>query len=174
MTLSARIFLGLLLGSAAGVFFGEPMGRLAIVGTAFVRLLQMTVLPYVVVSLVLGLGSLTIREARILATQGGLVLVALWLIAFAFVAAAPLVLPSSDAELFAGFYARTARDVALVGHSFGGATAAACVLRDSTSRKPRFSHCFLSDPWIGGFASPLQHHGAAALVPRLPSSPGAG
>ena len=29
------------------------------------------------------------------------------------------------------------------------------MLRDSTSRKPRFSHCFLSDPWIGGFASPL-------------------
>ena len=83
--------------------------------------------------------------------------------------------------------ARTEREVALFGHSFGGATVAACLLRDGTPRvvggvntiysngtgsrsssspadvqsseplRPaaRFSHGFLFDPWIGGFACPL-------------------
>jgi pimeloyl-ACP methyl ester carboxylesterase len=61
----------------------------------------------------------------------------------------------ADERRFALFRARTGRGVALVGHSFGGATAAACVLRDGESKAPRFSHCFVSDPWIGGVASPL-------------------
>jgi pimeloyl-ACP methyl ester carboxylesterase len=54
------------------------------------------------------------------------------------------------------FRALVERNVALIGHSFGGATAAACVLRDSADQRgPRFSHCFLTDPWVGGHASPL-------------------
>ena len=70
-------------------------------------------------------------------------------------------LQAAAPELFGeGFMLRTERDVAMLGHSFGGATAAACVLRDATraaggSRSPRFSHCFLYDPWLGGAAAPL-------------------
>ena len=70
-------------------------------------------------------------------------------------------LRASDPKLFGIFRARTSRQVALVGHSFGGATAAACVLRDAREgKRARFSHCFVSDPWIGGVspdggASPL-------------------
>ena len=62
----------------------------------------------------------------------------------------------SNPTLFQHFTARADKDVTLIGHSFGGATAATCVLRDSgRSQGARFSHCFLSDPWIGGAASPL-------------------
>jgi Na+/H+-dicarboxylate symporter len=55
VSLSARIILGLGLGIATGLFFGETMGVLEVVGDVFIRLLQMTVLPYVMVSLISGL-----------------------------------------------------------------------------------------------------------------------
>ncbi len=38
--------LALLLGIPVGLFFGEMVGFLEIVGDAFIKLLQMTVLPY--------------------------------------------------------------------------------------------------------------------------------
>jgi Na+/H+-dicarboxylate symporter len=112
LSLSTRILLGLLLGLAAGLFFGEPMARLELVGDAFIRLLQMTVLPYVVVSLIAGLGSLTYREARILAAQGGLILAGLWLVAFLFVMATPLVLPPfQTASFFSTTFVRPPTEV---------------------------------------------------------------
>lgn len=43
---------------------------------------------------------------------------------------------------------RSDRDVAVLGQSFGGASAACCVL--SAQHAHRFSHCFLYDPWIEG------------------------
>ena len=53
-----RVVLGLGLGVLVGLFVGEPAGALSLVGDGYVRLLQMTVLPYVLVSLTAGLGSL--------------------------------------------------------------------------------------------------------------------
>jgi Na+/H+-dicarboxylate symporter len=46
----ARVLIGLALGIFTGLFVGEPAGALAIGGDAYIRLLQMTVLPYVMVS----------------------------------------------------------------------------------------------------------------------------
>ena len=51
MTLSRKIFLALGLGIALGLVFGEKLRFLGIFGTAFVQLLQITVLPYVAGSL---------------------------------------------------------------------------------------------------------------------------
>ena len=59
MSLSTRILLGLVLGVATGLFFGEHVAFLGVAGDGFVMLLQMTVLPYVTVSLVHGLGSVS-------------------------------------------------------------------------------------------------------------------
>ena len=47
MTLSKQIFLALGLGIALGLFFGEKLAFLSVFGSAFVQLLQITVLPYV-------------------------------------------------------------------------------------------------------------------------------
>jgi Na+/H+-dicarboxylate symporter len=44
-SLSTQVLLGLVLGIGAGVFFGEDAGAIEIVGQAFIRLLQMTVIP---------------------------------------------------------------------------------------------------------------------------------
>lgn len=46
-----RVIFGLVLGILTGVFIGEPAGALSLGGDIYIRLLQMTVLPYVVVSL---------------------------------------------------------------------------------------------------------------------------
>ena len=47
----------------------------------YIKLLQMTVLPYITVSLILGFGSLTASQARQLASKGGALLLLFWAIA---------------------------------------------------------------------------------------------
>lgn len=88
------------LGIAIGLFFGESMGALKVVGDVFVRLLQMTVLPYVIVSLIAGLGRLEYHEARRLGVWGGGLLVLLWAMAFGMVAVMPLAFPSLESASF--------------------------------------------------------------------------
>lgn len=55
---SQLILFGVVLGFGCGLFFGEYCRFLGLVGDAYVKLLQMTVLPYITVSLMLGFGSL--------------------------------------------------------------------------------------------------------------------
>ncbi|MBW2404824.1 MAG: cation:dicarboxylase symporter family transporter, partial [Deltaproteobacteria bacterium] len=56
--LSAQVFIALGLGLVAGIFFGELMTVLEPIGDIFIGLLQMAVWPYIVVSLIGGLGRL--------------------------------------------------------------------------------------------------------------------
>ena len=64
LSLSTQVLIGLALGVASGVFFGELLAFLGVIGDAFILLLQMTVLPYVMVSLIVGLGRLTQRRVQ--------------------------------------------------------------------------------------------------------------
>ncbi len=104
MSLSTKILAGLVAGIAAGIVVGEPLGVLAPAGDAFIRLLQMTVLPYVVVSLISGFGHLDIAQARRLGLWGGGLLLLLWGIAFVPVAVMPLAFPRLQT---ASFYSTT-------------------------------------------------------------------
>lgn len=94
------IFVGLLLGIACGVFFGERCQSLAIVGDAFIGLLRMTVLPYIVVSLVANLGKLSLHQSRRLAIRGGVVLLLLWAIALVTIGLLPTCFPDWKAGSF--------------------------------------------------------------------------
>ena len=58
MTFSRKILVGLALGILVGLFLGERALALKWAADGFVKLLQMTVLPYVTVSIVGSLGSL--------------------------------------------------------------------------------------------------------------------
>lgn len=78
LELSTQILIGLILGVACGVFFGEWCASLAVVGDAFVGLLRMTVLPYIGVTLVASLGRLSWSESKRLGWIGGVVLLVLW------------------------------------------------------------------------------------------------
>ena len=52
MSLSTKIHVGLVLGIVTGLFLGELAAPLSPIGIGFIRLLQMSVLPYVAVSLI--------------------------------------------------------------------------------------------------------------------------
>ena len=80
LSLGTRILIGILCGIAVGVFLGEESSPLQVLGDVYVGLLQMTVLPYVTVSLVTKIGRLRFEQARNLAGRVCVVLLALWMI----------------------------------------------------------------------------------------------
>lgn len=92
--LSTRILLGLIGGTIAGLFFGEYVAWLKPLGTAFVGLLQMTVLPYLMVALIANLGRLDFQSSKQLLLKGCLVLLALWGLACLAIAVTPFALPT--------------------------------------------------------------------------------
>lgn len=94
MSLATRVLLGIGLGIIAGIFFGEKVAFLKVAGDAFIQLLQMTVLPYVMTSLIVGLGGLTFQQAAALARKCGLVLLLLWGIGLFVVLVTPLAFPN--------------------------------------------------------------------------------
>ncbi len=100
MALSTRIFIGLFAGIATGLFFGELVADLKIIGDIFVKLLQMTVLPYIVVSLIAGFGRMDMQQAKRLALRGAAVLGVIWLLALLIIFAAPLAFPERDSASF--------------------------------------------------------------------------
>ena len=92
--------IALALGILTGIFFGEMVSFLKVIGDAYVRLLQMTVLPYIFVSLVSGLGRLTYRQAGQIAMKAGTVLLILWAIGFATMLLGTLAYPDWKAASF--------------------------------------------------------------------------
>src|SRR5262245_1115624 len=100
LTFTAKILVGLALGVAVGLAFGEQVGPLRIAADGFVRLLQMTVLPYVTVSLIVGIGSLDPRTVRRLFLRVGALTLLLWSFALAAVFLMPLVFPDLESASF--------------------------------------------------------------------------
>ena len=80
--------------------FGELCADLRIVGDVYVGLLQMTVLPYIVFSLISSIGRLSLEDGKKLATVAIITLAALWGIALATVAAMSLALPARKSGSF--------------------------------------------------------------------------
>ena len=97
---SGRIALGIGVGVALGLFLGERTAVLQIAADAYIKLLQMTVLPYVTISIVGGLGALDGAQARALGMRVGLVLVALWAVALGAVLLFPLMFPPHQSASF--------------------------------------------------------------------------
>jgi Na+/H+-dicarboxylate symporter len=98
--LSAKIAIGLFAGVALGLFLGERTSVLQVAADAYIKLLQMTVLPYITVSIVLGLGALTAEQARALGKGVGAVLVLLWVLALVMVFLFPLMFPPHESASF--------------------------------------------------------------------------
>jgi hypothetical protein len=64
MSFTLKILTGLFLGVFTGLFLGEMAAPFSVAGEVFIGLLQMTVLPYIVVSLVSNLGGISWTERR--------------------------------------------------------------------------------------------------------------
>ena len=74
-----RVISALLFGIAIGIFVGEPAGDLEVLGDVYIHLLQMTVLPYVLVSIIGGLGRLNQSMASRIGLRAVKVTLILWL-----------------------------------------------------------------------------------------------
>ncbi len=66
----------------------------------YIRLMQMTVLPYLVLALVIGFGQLEAGEARRLAVRAGAILLATWAVAIGVIVALPLTFPEVESASF--------------------------------------------------------------------------
>lgn len=88
------------LGAAVGLFFGELVGGLRVVGDIYVGLLQMTVLPYIVFALISSIGRLSLTEGKRLAAVAISVLAMLWGIALLTVVSMSLALPARVSGAF--------------------------------------------------------------------------
>ena len=80
MSLSGKITLGLISGIALGLFLGEWAKPFETIGQIYIGLMQMTIVPYIVFSLIGNIGRLSSQELRLL-TGSGLLMYALILIA---------------------------------------------------------------------------------------------
>ncbi|MCM8534267.1 MAG: cation:dicarboxylase symporter family transporter [Lentisphaeraceae bacterium] len=100
MALSTKIFIGLGLGLVVGLFFGEKAAWLSYVGMGFIKILQMTILPYIMVSIIKGIGGLSAEQAKSLAVRGGAAIFLLWSICAGLVLLIPLVYPELKSASF--------------------------------------------------------------------------
>jgi Na+/H+-dicarboxylate symporter len=100
LSLSTRIVLGLGLGILTGLFLGEPAAVLQPVADIYIRLMQMTVLPYLVIALIVGFGQLSAADARLLARKGGIIVVLTWIVTCVVIGAVPFSFPSYETASF--------------------------------------------------------------------------
>lgn len=98
--IATQVFIGLGLGILVGVFFGEEVAFLKIGGDAFIALLQVTVIPYIMVALITSLGRLTLDDAKALGLKAGSVLLVLWAIGLVVVLTTPLAFPDWPSASF--------------------------------------------------------------------------
>jgi Na+/H+-dicarboxylate symporter len=100
MSSSTKILVGLLLGVFVGLFFGEHAAVLKVAADGFVKLLQMTVLPYITLSIITSLGRLSFDQVKTLGLRAGAVLIGLWCFALVFTFLIPLAFPSVETASF--------------------------------------------------------------------------
>ena len=97
---STRILIGLGAGILVGLFLGEKALALKWAADGFVKLLQMTVLPYVTLSIIASLGTLQMATAKKLAWHAGVVLVGVWAVALTFALLISLTFPQVQSASF--------------------------------------------------------------------------
>lgn len=92
--LSFRIIFAMLLGLTLGAVSSRVYLGVDELANAFVMLLQMTALPYIALSLIVGIGSLSLEKANKTLKITLLILMALLLVVVAFILLAPIAFPN--------------------------------------------------------------------------------
>jgi Na+/H+-dicarboxylate symporter/ABC-type amino acid transport substrate-binding protein len=100
MSFTTQILTGMLLGILVGLFFGELAAPLSLGGDIFIGLLQMSVLPYIVVSLVVNIGQISWAESRGLIIAAIAVLAVLLGIGVVVLSVTPLAYPVAESASF--------------------------------------------------------------------------
>ncbi|MCG9697712.1 cation:dicarboxylase symporter family transporter [Shewanella sp. Isolate11] len=100
MQSSTQMIVAMLVGLVFGLFFGESVGWLSTIGNGVILLMQMTVLPYILVSLVGGIGKLKRSTASLIFSRAGAIMLILWLVALAIILLMPLSFPFVETASF--------------------------------------------------------------------------
>ena len=95
-----QVLFALIVGISCGLFFGEYAAKLGIVGDIYIGLLQMMVLPYIILSLISGIGRLSLHQALQIAKYAVLVLIGLWVIISTTIIALAYTLPEVESASF--------------------------------------------------------------------------
>lgn len=99
-SLNAQILTGLLAGIALGLFLGEWCAVLEPVGYAFIKIMQITVLPSLVLYIISGIGSLKPSLAREVIIKGAQVLLLFWFVGIILYFAMQFVFPALHISSF--------------------------------------------------------------------------
>ncbi|MGE0622093.1 MAG: cation:dicarboxylase symporter family transporter [Pseudomonadales bacterium] len=100
MSFTRKILTGLCLGVLTGLFLGELAAPMNVAGEIYIGLLQMTVLPYIVISLIANLGRITWTESRHLILAGIAILGIFLLIGIGVLFAVPIAFPERETAAF--------------------------------------------------------------------------
>ncbi len=98
--LSGQILVGLGLGISTGLFLGELAAELNPLADIYIRLMQMTVLPYLIGALVVAFGQLNSAQAKRLALRGGLLLLLIWSVMIVLLTVMPFSFPEFTSASF--------------------------------------------------------------------------
>ncbi|WP_394129112.1 cation:dicarboxylate symporter family transporter [Shewanella maritima] len=100
MTSSTQMIVAMFIGFGVGIFFGESVGWLSSIGNGVILLMQMTVLPFIMVSLIGGIGKLQLDTAKLIFSRAGVVMLLLWAVGLFVVALMPLTFPFIESASF--------------------------------------------------------------------------
>ena len=93
LSLSSQVLIGVITGVFLGLFFGEKVAWLSIPGDIFIGLLQMTVLPYIMFTLIVNIGRLSIETGKKIIKFGLIFLFLLLVIGMVYLLILPLAFP---------------------------------------------------------------------------------
>ena len=88
-----QVVLAMVIGILCGLFFGEKTDIVKWIGEAYVRLLQMTAIPYIIVALICSIGKLSPAWAGRVGLRGAGILLLLWIVCILTVLAIPIAYP---------------------------------------------------------------------------------
>ena len=115
LSMSQQVLIAVLVGVATGIFFGEMTTGLKFIGDIYIGLLQMMVLPYIIISLIGGIGKLTLEQAKQLAKYAVVVLLMMWAIIGTVLVLLPLALPDlTSASFYSSSLVEPAKEIKLI------------------------------------------------------------
>ena len=80
LSFAAKVFMSLIAGAICGLFFGEKAQILAPIGTIFIKLMQVSVLPSVVIFIITGIGSINKDDAKEFLKKAALIMLFIWIL----------------------------------------------------------------------------------------------
>lgn len=78
LSLSKRLYFATAIGLLLGMFFGDRCSLLDPFNDLFIRVFQITIIPYMIFSILYSIGSLTGEKAKLVGKKGGIILISLW------------------------------------------------------------------------------------------------